>query len=241
MSAIFLAFMRALRDLWRPRILVVMLLPMTGAIAVWAVLAWIFWGDWTSWLGMLAGGTALARWFDSIGAGWLMQSIAALGAIVLLVPAAFITAALITELIAMPVIVKTVARADYSNLERRQGGSVAGSMLNAAAGIVLFCLLWIVTLPLWFTGFAALLLPAPIAAYLNQRLFRYDALAEHASREEYRALVQANRGRLYLLGLLLATLYYVPVVNLAAPVITGLAYTHFCLGALARLRGSGRG
>jgi uncharacterized protein involved in cysteine biosynthesis len=241
MTAIFLAFMRALRDLWQPRILVVMLLPMTGAIAVWGVLAWIFWGDWTSWLGMLAGGTALARWFDSMGAGWLMQSIAALGAIALLVPAVFITAALITELIAMPVIVKTVASTEYPGLGRRNGGSVTGSMLNAAAGIGLFCLLWMVTLPLWLTGFAAVLLPAPIAAYLNQRLFRYDALAEHASRDEYQALVRANRGRLYFLGLLLAVLYYVPVVNLAAPVITGLAYTHFCLGELERLRGRGPG
>jgi hypothetical protein len=44
------------------------------------------------------------------------------------------------------------------------------------------------------------------------------------------------RGRLYALGLLLALLYYVPFVNLIAPVVSGLAFTHFCLAELARLR-----
>jgi uncharacterized protein involved in cysteine biosynthesis len=44
------------------------------------------------------------------------------------------------------------------------------------------------------------------------------------------------RGRLYLLGLLLAFVYYIPLVNLAAPVLSALAFTHFCLAELARFR-----
>jgi CysZ protein len=96
-----------------------------------------------------------------------------------------------------------------------------------------------VTLPLWLTGIAAVVLPALLSAYLSQRLFRYDALAEHATAEEYRRLARDERGRLYLLGLMLAGLYYVPVVNLIAPTATGLAYTHYCLDRLARLRQAG--
>ena len=64
-------------------------------------------------------------------------------------------------------------------------------------------------------------------------------MAEHASPEEYRALLTAAGGRLYLLGLALALLLYVPVVNLIAPVLSGLAFTHFCLDELARLRQKG--
>ena len=82
-------------------------------------------------------------------------------------------------------------------------------------------------------------MPALNSAYLNQRLFRYDALSEHATRDEYREIVIRARGRLYLLGLLLSGLYYVPFLNLAAPVVSGLAFTHFCLGELARIRGEG--
>ena len=43
---------------------------------------------------------------------------------------------------------------------------------------------------------------------------------------------------MYMLGLLLALLYAVPVLNLLVPVLSGLAYTHFGLAELARLRRS---
>jgi uncharacterized protein involved in cysteine biosynthesis len=135
----------------------------------------------------------------------------------------------------MPVIVSVVAR-HYPGLERRGKGTLLGSVANATVAITVFALLWIVTLPLWFTGIGAVVLPALNSAYLNQRLFRYDALAEHATREEYGVLVRRAKGRLYALGLVLALLYYVPILNLIAPVVAGLAYTHFCLSELVRLR-----
>jgi hypothetical protein len=78
--------------------------------------------------------------------------------------------------------------------------------------------------------------PALNSAWLNQRLFRYDALAEHATPGEYGELVKREKLGLWGLGLTLAPLYYVPFVNLAAPVIAGLAFTHYCLSALADLR-----
>jgi uncharacterized protein involved in cysteine biosynthesis len=99
-----------------------------------------------------------------------------------------------------------------------------------------FALLWLVTLPLWLTGIGALALPPLISAHFNQRMFRYDALAEHASAEERKAVVRTAGGRLYLLGLVLALLYAVPVFNLVVPVLSGLAFTHLCLGELDRLR-----
>jgi CysZ protein len=99
-----------------------------------------------------------------------------------------------------------------------------------------FAGLWLVTLPLWLTGIGAVVVPALNSAWLNQRLFRYDALSEHASREEFDEIVKRERWGLYGLGLTLAPLYYVPFVNLAAPVIAGLAFTHYCLSALANLR-----
>jgi CysZ protein len=82
-------------------------------------------------------------------------------------------------------------------------------------------------------------LPLVLSAYFNQRMFRYDALAEHASAAEYDAVVRGARARLFLLGLALAFLYAVPVFNLVVPILSALAFTHFCLGELARLRQAG--
>ena len=230
------ALAAALRDLRQPRILAVLFLPALGALAIWGTLAWLYWDDWSAWIGGLATGTGAGRWLEGVGAGWLVRSLAALGLLALLAPAALITILVITELVAMPAIVSWVGERYHGGLDRKAGGTIAGSVLNAAAGITVFGLLWLATLPLWLTGIAAFVLPPLLSAYLNQRLFRYDALSEHASAGEYRALIAAARGRLYLLGLALAALYYVPVLNLAAPVLSGLAFTHFCLAELARLR-----
>lgn len=235
MTSVLGSFMRALRDLGEPRVLAILFLPMLGAILVWTALAWFFWDAWTDNFITLVEGTAAARWLVSHGVTWLVQSTAVLIVIVLLLPAMLVTAILITELVAMPVIVSVVGRA-FPALEKREESTIMGSLANAAIGIMIFALLWLATLPLWFTGIGAVVLPAINSAYLNQRLFRYDALSEHASRDEYALIVKRNKGRLYRLGLVLAMLYYVPFVNLVAPVVSGLAFTHFCLGELANLR-----
>lgn len=240
MNRIVNAFARGLRDLKEPRILAVMLLPPLGALAIWVTLSLVFWTEWTNMLEGLAAGTAAGRFLEQFHAGWLVDSLAALGVIVLVIPAAFITTVVITEIVAMPVIVGVVAGRRFPRLEKRAGGGLAGSILNAAAAILIFAAVWIVTLPLWFTGIAAFVLPLLTSAYLNQRLFRYDALAEHASREEYGRLVTETKGALYGLGLVVAVLYYIPVVNLVAPAVTGLAFTHFCLAELERQRATGR-
>ncbi len=92
---------------------------------------------------------------------------------------------------------------------------------------------------IWGSGLAAVALLLPLmltSAYLNQRMFRYDALAEHASAAEFAHILRTSRGDLFLLGALLSLLLYVPLINLLAPVFSGLAFTHFCLARLARVR-----
>ena len=142
----------------------------------------------------------------------------------------------ITEFFTMPGLVTFVAQRYYPGLERQHGGTVTGSVVNSVIAITVFTLLWVVTLPLWFTGIGALIVPVINSAYLNQRIFRHDALSDHASRGELRALNRDNRRKLYLLGLLLAVFFYVPFFNVLAPALTGLAFTHYQLGKLAKLR-----
>ena len=240
MSSVIAALASALRDLREPRVLALGLLPPLAAMLVWAGLAWAFAGDWSR---LVADWIATTNWLSWLR-DWGLSSVfiwaSGIAAIALLLPVMLITAVLVTELVAMPVIVQLVGERNYPHLERRMGGTIVGSLWNATAAVVMFVVLWLVTLPLWLTGFGAFVLPALNSAYLNQRLFRYDALAEHASREEYEELVRRTKGRLYLLGLLLASLYYVPFVNLVAPVFSGLAFTHFCLGELATHRADPR-
>ena len=232
---IFAALMRAMRDVFRPRVLAVVFLPMLGAILLWSVLAFVFWDTWIGWMQNAIDSTAAGRWLARQGAGWANMSAAVLGLIAVLLAAVLITAVIITETIAMPVLVSVVSQS-YPQLEQRHGGTMLGSVGNALTAVLIFLLLWVVTLPAWFTGVGVLVVPALNSAYLQQRLFRYDALSEHASPDEYRELVRRRKGTLYALGLVLAIMYYVPFVNLVAPVVSGLAFTHYCMSELERLR-----
>lgn len=111
-----------------------------------------------------------------------------------------------------------------------------GSLWNALVAVGLFMLLWVATLPRWLFGFPALVLPVLLAAKLNQRLFRYDALAKHASRAEFQQILERSGGKLYLLGARLGLTQFVPIVNLLSRINIGLSFTHFCLNELQDLR-----
>lgn len=239
MPEVLTAIGRAFRDLRSPHILAVLLLPMLGAVAIWALLSWLFWDAWTAWLNHLATATAVGQWLEERGAGWLVRSLGAFGLLALLAAAVLATAMVITELVVMPAIVGYVSARYYPGLARKRGGTLTGGIANSAAGIAVFMSLWILTLPLWLTGIAAFVLPPVLSAYLNQRLFRYDALADHASRDEYHAVLVRARPRLFLLGLVVAVLYYVPVLNLVVPTLSALAFAHLCLAELAQLREGG--
>lgn len=236
MGDVLAALSRAARNLFEPRILAVVLLPMVGSIVLWTVLAWLFWDAWTGGVASAVGSTVVAGWLKAWGAAWAIDSAAGLLVMIGLLPGIYVTALIITEIIAMPVIVKFVGERYHAGLKREAGGTLAGSILNAAAGISVFAVLWIVTLPLWLTGVGIVLAPVLTSAYLNQRIFRYDALAEHAGREEFARIIRISRGDLFLLGILISLLLYVPVLNLLVPVLSGLAFTHFCLQRLARER-----
>lgn len=236
MSAVIQALMRAGGNLLEPRILALLLLPVFGSFVLWAVLTWVFWDAWTGFVSGALGSTLVAGWLQSWSAMWVIDYTAVLAVLIAVLPALLVTALVITEIVAMPVIVSFVAERYYPALGHALGGSVAGSIANAMLAIAVFAMLWVITLPLWLTGIGAVLAPLLTSAYLNQRLFRYDAMADHADREEFAQFVRLYRGDLYVLGILVSMLLYVPLLNLMVPVLAGLAFTHFSLGRLADLR-----
>lgn len=239
MSEVLRAALRALTDLLQPRMLALAVWPMLCALALWAGLAWIYWSTWTQALaaalaGLLPPALPAARELAALApyAAWLLIAL-------VLAPLTFVSAGLLAAVLAMPLIVAFVAGHAYPRLECRRGGSFAGSVANGAVAVGGFVLLWLLTLPLWLSVVLAPLLPVVLGGWLQQRLFRYDALAAHADAAELRGLLRERRGGLYALGCLTALAYAVPVVNLFAPVFGGLAFAHYLLAALEKKRGAG--
>ncbi len=211
---------------------------MFAALLLWSALAWWYWDAWHAAIEGLIVATGTDLWrFAHWDASRFAGAAATFLLLLLIAPAIIATALLISALLATPALVAGVARRGFPRLERRCGGTIAGSVLNACVAIAGFFVLWLISLPAWWiAGPFAAVLPWLLSAYLNQRLFRYDAVAEHASKEEMRCLFVERAGGLYAIGLATATLYFVPMLNLIAPVYAALAFIHFGLSELQRMR-----
>lgn len=238
MIAVLQAYLRALRSFSQPAILWHLLWPTLLAFVLWGVIAWWAWDQVAA---LVARAFAELAWLHDIALRWEASSwIAALLVNIvltlLLIPLVYGTALFIVAVFALPLMIDRVGARDYADLERRRGGTLWGSAWNALVAVVLFMLGWIVTLPLWLIPGVGLFLPLLLAAYLNQRAYRYDVLAEHADRQELRALIAREKGNLYLMGLVAGLLAYIPVLNLIAPAYAALAFVHYCLNALRHYR-----
>lgn len=235
MTAIFDAMARALRDLFSLRVLWVVVWPMLVALLLWLALGVTFWGTFSSWIEQALDAIGIQTWLAEVEPRWIAHGIQALLHFMLFVPLVMLTALVITALFGMPALVRLVAERDYPQLKRENGGGLIGSLWNAVIAITVFVGLWLATLPLWLIGIG-MIVPFVAAAYLNQRLFRYDAIAEHASADEMATLFRQERGGWWGLGLLTGLVQFVPLLNLLGPVLAALAFIHFGLARLERQR-----
>lgn len=237
MERIFTALLKGLASLLHPRMLWLMVWPILVALVIWATLAALYWTQAASWIDLRLHQWPAYEWAVSF---WPLTLLAAwLGWLLLLflfVPAVLMTAVLIISVVSMPAMVAHVGARDYPRLARRRGGTLAGSLWNALVALVLFMLLLAVTLPLWLLPLLWPVLPIALFGYFNQRVYRYDALAEHGTAGEIAELIARNRGELFLLGVALALVGHVPLIGLAMPVYGGLVFIHYGLARLAESR-----
>ena len=175
-------------------------------------------------------------WVAAWGAVGLAKLLAALGGRLLILAASYVVAMLLAAIVVLPLLLKHVAAIDYPDLACLGDDSVVASTVNSVAAALLFIVGWLLTLPLWLIPGGALLLPILLMGWLNRRTFAYDALAVHATPAEWTQLRRRHGGPLLALGVGMALLAHLPIVGLLAPAFAALAYVHYGLEALRRLR-----
>ena len=267
MGAILDAFWRALGYCLHPRMLLWSLLPMLLAGATLAALGWFFWEP-----ALDAVRGALERW-DLLGSllDWLAAQranhlravIAPLIVVTLAVPIVVVVMLVLVSLTMMPAMVRLVAARRFPALERRQGARFAQSLGWALACLLAALLAMLASVPLWFVPPLVVVLPPLIWGWLSCRVLAFDALAQHASADERRAVLHERRWALFGMGLVIgflgalpslawafgaATLVFAPLLLVASVWLYTLLFAfaagwfaHFSLAELQRRRGEGSG
>ncbi len=256
------SFWRAVAYCLRPRVIALSFLPLLLMVALALGLGYLYWDAALVWVRAILEAssivTSLLGWLEAVGAGGLKTVLAPLLVIFAITPVIVLLCLLIVALLMAPAIASLVAERRFAQLERKHGGSWLGGLAWSLLSAALALLALVVTIPLWLIPPLILLLPPLIWGWLTYRVMSYDALAEHASRQERIEILRRHRGWLLGIGVLTGFLGAAPSVLWASGALFAVAFvvlvpfaiwiytlvfafaalwfTHYCLAALQMLR-----
>lgn len=262
MRPVLIAFGRAVLSQLHFKMLLLTVMPFVVSVAIWGVLLWLGLQsmiDWLhAWFSVHDGFGVAADVLGWFGLGAITTVLVPLIAMWVLLPLMILTALIFVGTLAMPIIVRHVGSRHYPDLEKRRGGSLAGSLWIAMYSFVVFAVLWLLTLPLALFPPLTFVVQPALWGWLTYRVMAYDALAEHADATEIKEVMRIHRWPLLGIGAIAGAMgaaptllwlggalsvIFFPVLAAGAIwlyvlvfVFTGLWFQHYCLAALAAHR-----
>jgi len=257
------AFWRAVAYCLHPKVILLSLAPLLVVGGGVALLGYYLWepavdavrGTLEQW-SLLA---SFFAWLASVGAVGFQSVFAPLVIVALAVPVCVVASLVLVAWLMTPAMVRLVELRRFPTLERREGAGLVQS-LGWSLGCTLVALAALVaSLPLWLIPPLVLVVPPLIWGWLTYRVFSFDVLALHASRDERRRLMTAHRWPLFGMGVLTGylgaapsllwamsalTLVFAPLLILVSIwlytlvfAFSALWFAHYLLAALHDLRG----
>jgi hypothetical protein len=256
------AFWRAAAYCMHPRVIALSLAPLLLAGGVTLAAGWFFWepavAGVRATLENWALTDALLKWLEAVGGAGLRAMIAPLVIVALGLPLVVMLSLLMVALLMVPALVSLVVRRRFAGLEARRGASLWSSLAWSLGCTMAALLALALSIPLWFVPPLVLIVPPLIWGWLTYRVMTYDVLAEHASAEERRTLMNEQRWPLLAIGVVCgflgaaptllwavsaATLIFAPLLALVSVwlytlvfAFAALWFAHFALAALHDLR-----
>jgi Etoposide-induced protein 2.4 (EI24) len=262
MNLVFDAFWRAAAYCLHPRVIALSLLPLLVMVGLALGAGYFFWDAALDAVNTTLAGsewiTRILGWLDGVGAGKLKAAIAPLVVVLLATPVLVVVSLLAVALMMTPSMVSMVAERRFAKLERKKGNGLLGSLMWSLGSTVLALIALLASIPLWFIPPLVLIIPPIIWGWLTYRVMSFDALSDHATVQERRALLKSHRMPLLGIGVVSGYLGAAPTVLWAsgvmflvfAPILVTVAiwiytlvfafsslwFAHYCLAALQKMR-----
>ncbi len=262
MNKLLDSFWRAAVYCLHPRVIALSILPLIIMATVSLALGYFFWDaammvvrDWLEAFGFIKNAVQLLEGWGFAG---LRSVLGPLVVLFLAIPVIVIAALLFVAWLMTPAMVALVAERRFAKLERKKGGSMMTSVAWSLGSTVLAVIALCISIPLWFVPPLILVLPPLIWGWLTYRVMSYDALVDHASTEERKAIFKEHRGSLLAIGIVSGYLGAAPSLLWAsgamflamAPILVPIAiwiytlvfafsslwFAHFTLAALQQMR-----
>ena len=256
------SFWRAVAYCLRPRVVALSFFPLLLTVGLALGLGYFYWDAALDGVRPALESSMLVNrvwaWLHDAGMGSLKMVLAPLIVIFAVTPVIVVLSLLTVALLMTPALTSLVADRRFPALERKRGASLVLSAWWSLSSTLLALLALLISVPLWLLPPLILLLPPLIWGWLTYRVMAFDALAEHASKEERKEIFRRHRGWLLGMGVLSGYLGAAPSVIwasgawLAAAFVillplaiwiytlvfafSSLWFAHYCLAALQSLR-----
>lgn len=219
---------RALAYCLHPKVIWLTLLPIALSAALLLGLAWWGWSDANEALRQVLDRWSLSQsllsWLDSMGWQGLRAMLVPVLLLILVVPLVVVLCLLLVAWMITPAVVKLVHSRRFPTLVARHQMPLWRSVAVSLATTVVALVALFVTLPLWLIPLFALVVPPLIWGWLTYRVMAFDALAEHASRQERIALFERHKMSLLVMGVVTGFLGAAPAVVWASGVLFVAAF-----------------
>jgi hypothetical protein len=262
MNLMLNSFWRAAAYCLHPRVIALSFLPLVIMVGLALGLGYFFWEPALEWVRVSLDSFSLMNsfwiWLQNNGMGSLKTVLVPLLIIFAITPLVVILSLILVAVMMTPAMVSLVAERRFPKLERKKGASFATSVTWSLSSTVLAVILLAASIPLWFIPPLILILPPIIWGWLTYRVMSFDALADHASKEERKELMKNHLGNLLVIGIIsgylgaapslvwasgalfaAAFVILVPVAIWIYTLVFGFAslwFSHYCLAALAHMR-----
>ena len=228
MGLLFDSFWRAAAYCMRPRVVALSLLPLALMAALALGLGHFYWDAAVHAMHSLLESSALLasiwNWLQGWGFGDVTSVMAPLMVVLAVAPVLVVVSLLMVAVLMTPALVSLVAHRRFPNLERKKSGSFIASVAWSLGSTLLALVALVVSIPLWLVPPLVLVLPPLIWGWLTYRVMAFDALAEHASKDERRELFRRHRSSLLGIGILTGYLGAAPSIVWASGVVFAAAF-----------------
>jgi hypothetical protein len=228
MSLFLDSFWRAVAYCLHPRVIGLSFLPLVIMVGLSVGLGYFYWAPAVDWARAMLESSGFMKnvwtWFEGMGAANLKAVLAPLLVIFAVTPLIVLLSLLTVAAFMTPALTALVAERRFAQLERKRGGSMLLSITWSLGSTLLAAIAMVISLPLWLVPPLILILPPLIWGWLTYRVMAFDALSEHASREERRAIFRRHRGWLLGIGVLTGYLGAAPSVVWASGALFAAAF-----------------
>jgi hypothetical protein len=228
MSLFLDSFWRAVAYCLHPRVIGLSFLPLVIMVGLSVGLGYFYWAPAVDWARAMLESSGFMKnvwtWFEGMGAANLKAVLAPLLVIFAVTPLIVLLSLLTVAAFMTPALTALVAERRFAQLERKRGGSMLLSITWSLGSTLLAAIAMVISLPLWLVPPLILILPPLIWGWLTYRVMAFDALSEHASREERRELFRRHRGWLLGIGVLTGYLGAAPSVVWASGALFAAAF-----------------